>query len=95
MPCLLILLALLLPRLVMFLIWLTTNWFGVVYQSSILPLLGFLFLPYTTLAYLGAILTAGAVTPGWLAILIVAVVVDAGHWGGGYRYRGGHRRSHA
>lgn len=92
MPCLLVTLALLLPRLALVLILLLTTWFRVVFAGWLLPLLGFLFLPYTTLAYMGAILLAGAVTPLWLALIVLAVVVDIAHWGGGYKRRPRRRR---
>ncbi|MFW6061612.1 MAG: hypothetical protein ACOC93_02270 [Planctomycetota bacterium] len=82
MPCLIIVLALIAPRLVMFFIWLLTNWFDAAFETDIIPFLGFLFLPYTTLAYMGAMLNAGGITIGWLVVIIIAVIVDLGHYGG-------------
>jgi hypothetical protein len=92
MGCVLVLLALLLPRVTLAAIFLLTSWFQTVFATWMWPVLGFLFMPYTTLAYLAAKLNTGAgeITSGWLVILIIAVVVDLGHWGGGYRVR--HRR---
>ena len=55
MGCLLPFVAIFAPRLVMFFIFLLTNWFASAYQTVIWPLLGFLFMPYTTLAYMAAI----------------------------------------
>ncbi len=99
MGCILTLLAVAVPRVVMVFIVLLTNWFSQAYQTVIWPLLGFFFMPYTTLAYMAAVLNnAGNVTGGWLALVIVAAVVDIGHWGGGqrtvrtYRVRRTHRR---
>jgi hypothetical protein len=89
MGCLVFLLALLLPRVAMVLIFLFTQWFSAVFETWLLPLLGFIFLPYTTLAYMGAMLNAGEVTLGWLILIILAVLADVAHWGGGYRT---HRR---
>ena len=89
MPCLMVVLALLLPRVVMFFIWLLTNWFSV-FNTWLWPLLGFIFMPYTTLAYMGAMLNAGGVTGLWLVLIVIAAIVDIGHWGGGgttYRRR--------
>ncbi|WAC07385.1 MAG: hypothetical protein OS130_14340 [Thermodesulfobacteriota bacterium] len=41
-------------------------------------------MPYTTLAYLAAMLNSNhTLSGGWLALFMVAIVVDAGHWGGG------------
>ena len=86
MGCLLMsLTALLLPRVLMFFIWLLTDWFPRAFETTVWPVLGFLFMPYTTLAYMAAILNAGSVTGGWLVLVIVAVLVDIGNWGGGGR----------
>ena len=92
MPCLAVLIALLVPRVVMFFIWLLTDWFARAYQTQLWPVLGFLFMPYTTLAYLAAMLNhPGAVSGGWLVLVVVAALVDLGHWGGsGRTLHGGH-----
>jgi hypothetical protein len=79
MPCIIVLLAMLTPRLVMFFIWLLTNWFQQAYGTWVWPLLGFFLMPYTTLAYMAAMLNAHGVTGGWLVLVIVAVLVDLGH----------------
>jgi hypothetical protein len=90
MGCLIIILAMLTPRLVLALIFLLTGWFEIVFATWLWPVLGFLFLPYTTLAYMAAVLnTGGAITTGWLALIVIAALADVGHWGGGYRF---HRR---
>ncbi len=87
MPCLVVLFALLLPRAAMVFIWLLTDWFARAYDTALGPVLGFIFLPYTTLAYMAAMLNAGALTGGWLILLIVAVLVDLSHYGGTSRIR--------
>lgn len=88
MPCLTLILALLAPRLVLFFIWLLTPWFHFAFRGGmLLPLLGFFFMPYTTLAYLAAMLNVGGVQGPWLVLLIVAVLVDASHWGWGEKVR--------
>ena len=88
MPCLLLILALLLPRLALFLIWLFTNWIALAFNSFIVPLLGFLFLPYTTLAYMGAMLNnAHQVSGLWLALIILAFIVDVSHYGFSRKWR--------
>jgi hypothetical protein len=51
MGCLLALLALISPRLVLFLLWLFSSVLSRAFDSWILPLLGFFLLPWTTLAY--------------------------------------------
>jgi len=69
-------------------IFLLTDWFPRAFQSQVWPILGFVFMPYTTLAYLAAMLNNNhTVSGGWLALLIVGVIVDVGHWGGAHKYR--------
>jgi hypothetical protein len=51
MPCLLVLLALVTPRLVVFLLWLFTHWFRGIFTTALWPILGFIFLPTTLLWY--------------------------------------------
>jgi len=88
MGCLLIVLAVVVPRVTMIFIFLLTGWFGTAFKSWVWPVLGFIFMPYTTLAYTAAVLnTGGSISPGWLVVIILAVLADIGHWGGGYRVR--------
>ena len=51
MVCLLALLALISPRLVLFLLWIFSNVLSRAFDSWIVPLLGFFLLPWTTLTY--------------------------------------------
>ncbi len=84
MGCILAAIALAVPRILMFFILLLTPWFGLAFESRVWPILGFVFMPYTTLAYLATMLNNNHVlSGGWLALFIAAVVVDALHWGGG------------
>ena len=91
MGCVAIIVALLAPRLVLFFIWLLTPWFTQAFASWIAPLLGFLFMPYTTLAYMGATL-GGGITTLWLVLIVLAVLVDLSHLGFGRRYAYARRR---
>jgi hypothetical protein len=95
MPCLLVILATIFPRGLMFFIWLLTDWFSQAYQTFLWPLLGFLFLPYTTLAYMAAMLNAGSVTGWWLVLVVLAVLVDLSHYGGTRRTLVIQRRRHS
>jgi len=80
----------LVPRVAMVLIFLLTQWYEAVFTNGLWPVLGFVFLPYTTLAYMLVVLnTGGPITLGWLVLILVAIVADIAHWGGGYRT---HRR---
>jgi hypothetical protein len=79
MGCLLPCLAVLMPRVVMVFIFLLTDWFSQAYQSMIWPLLGFFVMPYTTLAYMAAMINNNhTLDNGWLVLVIIAVIVDLG-----------------
>lgn len=83
MGCLLALIALCIPRTVMFFIWLLTDWFSQAYSTFIWPFLGFLFMPFTTLAYMAAMINnEHSLSGGWIVLLIVAVLIDLGCMGG-------------
>ena len=96
MPCLLGCLALAFPRVVLFLVWLFGHGYLTrAYDTWVWPLLGFFFLPLTTITFAYANNSmggAGVVTPlGWL-LTIIALVIDLGLAGSGqsrirYRYR--------
>ena len=89
--CLLFLLSFLTPRVVLFLLWAFSNYLSVAYQTVIWPLLGFIFFPFTTLAYAFAWHQSGGSINGiWLIFVVVAVLLDLGTYGGGgskYRTR--------
>lgn len=88
MGCLIAIVASLVPRLAMIGILLFTGWFGRAYATMIWPLLGFFCMPYTTLAYMAAMLNNNhQLSGGWLALFMFAIVVDAGHWGGSAKCR--------
>lgn len=82
MPCLLALIALFLPRLVIALLALLTTYMSSAYNTLIWPLLGFLFMPYTTLAYAFAINSNGSVSGLYLVVVVIAVLADIGAFGG-------------
>jgi hypothetical protein len=82
MGCLLPIVAIFVPRLVMVFIFLLTNWFASAYQTVIWPLLGFIFMPYTTLAYMAAMLNNNHnLSGGWIVLVIVAAFFDLGGQG--------------
>lgn len=87
MPCFVGCLALAFPRFALFLVWLFGgNYLSRPYDHWIWPLLGFFFLPLTTLSFAFAVNTLGAQgspTPfGWLLVGLAAAV-DIGLLGGG------------
>ena len=83
MPLILLLLALFVPRLVIFLLWLLTTWFNGVFPNAVIGLLGFLILPYVTLWYSIVIhWFGGQWGPLQIVVLIIALLADIGPAGG-------------
>lgn len=83
MPCLLGCLALAFPRFVIILLVIFSDYIGEACQTTIWPLLGFFFLPLTTLAYAWAWHYGhGSVQGLGLAAVILAVFIDLGLIGG-------------
>ena len=88
MPCCLALIAATLgPRLVIAVLALFTSFFERPFDGLLVPFLGFLFLPWTTLAYGWAINSRGEVAGIQAAVLILAVLIDLGVFGGGEAQR--------
>ena len=87
MPCLLLIVFLAFPRIALVLLYLTSNYLQRAYHGLLFPLLGFLFLPLTTLAYAWMTNTRQPIAGINLLILIVAVVIDLGGLSGGEYHR--------
>jgi hypothetical protein len=88
MPCLLLILVLAFPRVVLVLLWLfNTPYLQSVYHGLLIPVLGFIFLPLTTLAYAWIIHSHQPMEGANLIIMIVAVVIDVGGLSGGEWHR--------
>jgi hypothetical protein len=87
MPCLLLILFLAFPRIALLLLFLFSNYLEHAYHGLIIPLLGFVFLPLTTLAYAWMENSRMPTTGINLLILIIAVVIDLGGIGGGEYHR--------
>jgi hypothetical protein len=77
MPCVLAILALIMPRVVVALLWFFTRWFQGIFPSSLWPLLGFIFLP-TTLLWYTAVQHwwGGQWTAGPIIGLVLALMID-------------------
>ena len=89
MPCFVGCLALAFPRVALFLVWLLGGtYLDRAYDSWLLPLLGFFFLPLTTLTFafgVNSLSPPGQMSPlAWL-LTGLAVLVDIGLLGGGGR----------
>ena len=89
MGCLLLILFLAFPRVALVLLFLFSNYLQRAYHGLILPIIGFLFLPLTTLAYAWMANTGRPTSGVNLLILIVAVVIDLGGLGHGASRRRG------
>jgi hypothetical protein len=79
--------ALIGPRVAIVAWWLLdpARW-ALAFSSALLPILGFILLPWTTLVYVW--LAPGGIDTLGLIFLVLAVIVDLGSYGGGYRSRG-------
>jgi len=91
MPCLLVIVLLAFPRIALALLFFFSNYLERAYHGLILPLLGFIFLPITTLAYAWMVNTRQPTEGINLLILVVAIVIDVGGLGGGEYHRRGRR----
>lgn len=87
MPCLLLIVVLAFPRVVMVLLFFFSNYLQRAYAGLLIPVLGFIFLPLTTLAYAWMVNSHMAIAGTNLIILIIAVLIDAGGLGGGAWHR--------
>ena len=85
MGCLFVLLAGFAPRIALILMWIFTNLVDRAFSGFVIPLLGLIFLPYTTLFYVLAWSPVGGVSGwGWFFVILGAIF-DLGHWAGGGR----------
>lgn len=87
MCCIVAIGALIGPRVAIVAWWLLdpARW-ALAFSSALLPILGFILLPWTTLVYVW--LAPGGIDTLGLIFLVLAVIVDLGSYGGGYRSRG-------
>ena len=83
MGCLAALFVLAVPRFVMVMLWIFTDYLSRAYDGWLLPLLGFIFLPTTTLAYTVAQHETNGLKSWGLILVIVAFLIDLGSVGRG------------
>ena len=86
MPCLLVIIAAAFPRVMLVLAWLFTNMLQRAYSTFLIPLIGFIFLPLTTLCYAWMVSYRLPLEGPYLVLLILAVLIDAGGHGSSARY---------
>jgi hypothetical protein len=86
-PCLVLIVFLAFPRIALVLMFLFSNYLQRAYHSLLIPLLGFLFLPLTTLVFAWMTNTRQPIAGFNLILLIIAVVIDLGGLSGGEYHR--------
>ena len=88
MGCLFALFGGLFPRLALLILWIARPALvDVAFTAFLLPLLGIIFLPFTTLIYV-IVYTPGVGLTGWGVIwVIIALLLDIGYWGANYTQR--------
>ena len=91
MPCLLVIAILAAPRVVLVLMFLFSQYLERAYHGLLVPLLGFIFLPITTIVYAWIVNSGGLANGGIsginLILIVIAVVIDLGGWSGGEYHR--------
>jgi hypothetical protein len=87
MPCLIVILAFLSPRLALFAIWIFSDLLSRAFDSWFVPLLGFFLLPWTTLAYAVMWSSSDRVYGFEWFIVILAFAVDLGSYASRSRAR--------
>jgi hypothetical protein len=85
MGCLLAILGLLTPRVIILILWIFSSYLGRAFESVIWPVLGFFFLPTTTLMWAVAQNSFDGLQGWGLFIFVLGVLVDFGSIGGGAR----------
>jgi hypothetical protein len=87
--CLVVLVALVTPRFILFVLWLFTNYLNHAFASGWWGLLGFVFLPTTTIAYAVArnefTATGGGLEAAGIVVIVLGVAIDLGLLGGSGR----------
>lgn len=86
MPCVVVLLAIISPRLAILAIAIFTNRFDFAFDSWWMPTLGFFLLPWTTLAWVIAYTFPVGVTEfGWFVVIFAFVIDVLAYAGSGHR----------
>lgn len=90
MPCLLLIVVLAFPRVALLLMFLFSNYLERAYHSVLIPLLGFILVPLTTIVYARLVNNNYPIVGLNLIWLLLALLIDLGSMGHGYsrrRYR--------
>lgn len=77
MGCLLLVLVIISPRLAMLLLWLVTDWVDRAFNGWLIPVLGIIFLPWTTVLYtVGYVLSGDAAAPWGILGIFIGLFLD-------------------
>ena len=88
MACLLLILVVAFPRIVLLILFFASHYLERAYHGLLIPVIGFIFLPLTTLAYAWMVNSGLPAAGVNLIILLIALVIDIGGLGGSeYRRR--------
>ena len=87
MPCLAALIIIAFPRIAILLLFFFSDFFRGVYDSLLIPVLGFIFLPLTLLVYTWLVKIHQPFDTFFFVVMAVAVIVDLGLVGGGHYSR--------
>ena len=89
MGCLVALFALITPRFILFVLWLFSNYLNRAFSSGWWGVLGFFFLPTTTIAYAVAknefSTPSGGIEAAGIIVIVLGVAIDLGLLGGSGR----------
>jgi hypothetical protein len=85
--CLIALLWFFGPRVALVAIWLFTNWYSA-FSSTLIALAGFIFLPWTSIAWMYTFFhNGGSISGGYLILVVLGVFADLSAYGGHRHYR--------
>ena len=87
MPCLVAIAVLAFPRVALAAMFIFSNYLERAYHGLLIPLLGFIFLPLTTIVYAWLVNTNTPVSGVYAFVLVAAVLLDVGGIGGGHYSR--------
>jgi hypothetical protein len=88
MPCIFLIFLLFFPRVALLLMWFFSTYLQRAFHGGLLfPILGFIFLPITTIVYAWEVNNGMPMAGINLVWLLIAVIIDLGGMGGGARSR--------